>query len=40
MEKGTAPLNFTAHSNDMRAAALKITICQNVTVSEALIFPH
>lgn len=38
-EKETVLLNFPGHANDMRAATLKITICPNVTVSEALIFP-
>lgn len=40
MKRGTAAPNFTGHTNDMRSAALKITVCQNATVSEALIFHH
>lgn len=35
----TVPLSFTGHTNDMRTATLKITICRNATVSEALISP-
>lgn len=38
-EKETVLLNFPGQANDMRATTLKITICPNVTVSEALIFP-
>lgn len=40
MKRGAAALNFTGHTNDMRTAALKITVCQNATVSEALICHH
>lgn len=39
-EKETVLPNFPGHTNDMRATTLKITICPNVTVSEALIFPR
>lgn len=37
--KETVVLSFPGHSNDMRAATLKITIGPNVPVSGALIFP-